>query len=243
MTSELERGLAAFNALAEVSAAPDQAHLLALPARDRLLVPAMQGRAVQLSAGDLVAIVDLEGHQVADVWAYRTHRPVEFLSAANTRTIHQRMFPRLGEPFVSNRLAPLLTMVADTSPGAHDLLCSACQQEAYAAAGYPDHPSCESNFRAATAAVGDDFDRAPDPIDLFQHSPVDPDGILHFLDARTAPGDRVIFRAEDDITLVVSACPDDISPANGDRCTSIGIDLLRAAHAQPGAPGPEPARP
>ena len=109
-----------------------------------------------MPAGRCVAVVDLEGQQVADVWAYTRGRPREVLSAANTRTVHQRLFPGAGRPFVTDRLRPLLTIVLDESPGQHDMLCSACQQEAYAAVlGEVGHPSCESNFRMAAAAAGD----------------------------------------------------------------------------------------
>lgn len=35
----------------------------------QVVVPAQSGRAVAVSRGDLVRVVDIEGHQVGDMWA------------------------------------------------------------------------------------------------------------------------------------------------------------------------------
>lgn len=37
--------------------------------RRQVVVPAQSGRAVSVGCGDLVRVVDVEGHQVGDMWA------------------------------------------------------------------------------------------------------------------------------------------------------------------------------
>lgn len=194
---------------------------------DRTLVPARTGRAVRVERGSLVRIVDVEGQQVGDLFAY-VPGPAgvtgEHLSASHTRTAVSRLFPAIGEAFVTNRRRPILTLVEDTSPGRHDLLIAACDDARYAALGVPDHPSCARNLRIA---LGLEVDVVPQPVNLFMQVPVIADNTLDWLPATTAPGDSITFRAELDCVVVVSACPQDLTVINGNGPTALAIDVLR----------------
>lgn len=194
---------------------------------DRTLVPARSGRAVQVERGSLVRVVDVEGQQVGDLFAY-VAGPAgvtgEHLSASHTRTATSRLFPAIGEAFVTNRRRPILTLVEDTSPGRHDLLIAACDDARYAALGVPDHPSCARNLRTA---LGVDVDVVPQPVNVFMQVPVAVDDTLDWLPATTAPGDSITFRAELDCVVVVSACPQDLTVINGNGPTDLAIEVLR----------------
>ena len=52
------------------------------------------------------------------------------------------------------------------------------------------------------------------------------DGDLSWLPAPSRPGDAVTFEADMDCVIVVSACPMDLNPINGDRPTSLAIDFV-----------------
>jgi uncharacterized protein YcgI (DUF1989 family) len=45
--------------------------------------------------------------------------------------------------------------------------------------------------------------------------PWTPDGTLRFEAPRSRPGDLVRLRAETDLIVVMSACPQDLTPVNG----------------------------
>lgn len=60
-------------------------------------VPARQGRAVYMSAGQTVRFVDTDGGQVGDVFAFNAVDVGEHLSAQHTRAATTSLFPRLGE--------------------------------------------------------------------------------------------------------------------------------------------------
>ncbi|WP_350275102.1 urea carboxylase-associated family protein [Kribbella sp. HUAS MG21] len=193
----------------------------------RTLVPARTGRAVRVGRGSLVRVVDVEGQQVGDLFAYvldPSGVTGEHLSASHTRTATSRLFPAIGEAFVTNRRRPILTLVEDTSPGRHDLLIAACDDARYAALGVPDHPSCARNLRTA---LGVDVDVVPQPVNVFMQVPVSADDTLDWLPATTAPGDSITFRAELDCVVVVSACPQDLTVINGNGPTDLAIDVLR----------------
>jgi uncharacterized protein YcgI (DUF1989 family) len=192
----------------------------------RTVVPAAEGRAVALRAGQRVRVVDVEGGQVGDVFAFAADDPAEYLSASHTRTHTSRLFPRVGEDFVTNRRRPILTLVADTSPGVHDMLIAACDPERYQALGAPRHASCANNLRSALSQTGLHTDIVPQPVNVFMHIPVGSSGDLSWLPAASRAGDAITFAAAMDCVVVVSACPQDLNPINGDRPTAMEIEIL-----------------
>jgi uncharacterized protein YcgI (DUF1989 family) len=184
------------------------------------------GVIVEMSPGHRIRIVDVEGSQVADLFAVLAEDLTEWLSPSATRVVSGRLFPAVGESFVSTAYRPLLTFERDDSPGVHDMLASPCSAEMYSVLGYQGyHPSCSENFRIAAAAVDWHPLHIPDPVNLFQRTPVGPDGSLAALPALTRPGDSVTLRAEAPIYVIVTACAMDLEPINGDRCTSLGLEI------------------
>lgn len=196
-----------------------------------IVVPAQSGKAIRVSKGDLVRLVDPKGQQVADLWAFVTSPKLEWLSTAHTRDINERLFPRIGESFYSNSGLPMLTLVEDGSPGPHDMLFPACNRELYERAGLYDHPNCQDNLMLALREEGIVLSFVPDPVDFFQNSPPQLDGRLEVLPSINPSGGYVIVRAERDLLLVVTACSVDFHPTNGECCTEIEVQIVRSSRA------------
>lgn len=196
----------------------------------RIVVPAREGRAVRVAAGQLFRVVDLDGQQVGDLFAFVDGDVGEYASAEHTRVGLSRLFPRVGEAFLTNRRRPILTLVADDSPGVHDMLCAACDPTRYAALGWDGwHASCQENLRTSMAGLGHPDVEVPQPINLFMNIPVSADGALGFEPAPTKPGDSVTLRAELPVIVVLSACPQDLNPINGPGPSSLAIEVLADA--------------
>jgi hypothetical protein len=184
---------------------------------DPSILPARHGTAVKLAPGDRLEIINREGGQVVDWWALAHPRgdDDEYASMEHTRAALRRLVPRVGDAIYSTRRRPLLTLVADTSPGVHDTLIAACDPERYRLlGGAPDHPSCAQNFAAAIAEHGRSLPRAPAPLNLFMAIPWSADGELEFAPSPARAGDSVTFEADVDVLVVVSACPMDLNPIN-----------------------------
>ena len=197
------------------------------PIRERILVPACEGRAVLVPAGGQFRVVDVEGQQVGDLFAFSARDVGEYASAEHTRVGIARLFPRVGEAFLTNRRRPILTLLAEDSPAVNDMLMAACDAERYRLLGVSGwHASCQENLRRAMAGLGHPSVEVPQPINLFMDVPIAPDGALSFKAAGTRPGDSVTLRAEMDAIVVLSACPQDLNPINGPSPTSLAIDLL-----------------
>ena len=192
--------------------------------RTHIEVPAGQGRAVRVRAGDTVQVIDVDGAQVGDVFAFAAGDVTEYLSAAHTRTTTGRLFPRIGEQFVTNRRRPILTLTAVTSPGVHDMLIAACDPERYRKLGVAEHDSCADNLRRALAGLGLHPSVIPQPVNVFMNIPVH-DGELRWLPAVSGPGDAITFQAEMDCVVVVSACPMDLNAINGERPSPLAISI------------------
>ncbi len=192
-----------------------------------ILVPASEGRAIRVREGEQVTITDLVGGQVGDVFAFAADHEDEHHSAAHTRAGISRLFPRVGEHFLTNKRRPILSLAADTSPcGSHDMLIAACDPERYAALGHPGHRSCASNLESALAALGVTSPSVvPQPINIFMRIPVDGAGDLKWLPANTKPGDHVTFRALMDCVIVVSACPQDLNNINNGLPTDLLVSV------------------
>jgi uncharacterized protein YcgI (DUF1989 family) len=200
----------------------------------RVEVPGGAGRAVRVRAGELVRVVDIDGGQVGDVFAFAAATPDEHHSGAHTRAATSRLFPAVGEPFVTDRRRPILTLVADTSPGHHDMLIAACDPQRYAQLGAPGHRSCATNLREALAAVGHPYSGpVPQPINVFMRIPVAADDTLSWLPASTAPGDAITFRAELDAVVAVSSCPQDLVGINRGAPSPLAVEVLAGQGRQP----------
>ena len=183
-------------------------------------IPARHGVAIELDAGSEIVVINTYGTQVLDTWAFSVADPGEYLSMEHTRSRLNRLSPGAGDSLFSNRRQSVLTMLEDTSPGIHDTLLCACNQEIYRELGCDEsHRSCESNLHEALSTVGIEVSTTPAPLNLFMNVRVAPDGAIDRRPPQSQPGDRVRLRADMHVAIVFSACPQDITPINGAECT------------------------
>ena len=192
----------------------------------RIHIPAGEGRALRLPAGGRFSITDLRGKQCCDLFAFNAHDLSEYASAEHTRVANGNLFPRVGQPFVTQRRRPILLFEEDHTPGKHDMLVAACNPSRYTQLGATGwHASCEENLLACLGAMGHRVD-VPQPINLFTNIPLGPGGELDWQPALTAPGDSVVFRTAMDVIVCASSCPQDIVPINDRRVTDLEIEVL-----------------
>ena len=190
-------------------------------------VPAREGRGVRVAAGQSFRVIDVEGGQVADTFAFLADDISEYHSAEHTRVHVNRLFPRPGEHFVTNHRRPILLLESDDTPGIHDMLCAACDPERYTGLGVTEwHASCQENLQRAMADLGFERVEVPQPINLFMNIPVLEGSAIGWEPAPTRAGDSVTMRAEMDCFVVVSACPQDIVVINNKAPGPVAIEVL-----------------
>jgi uncharacterized protein YcgI (DUF1989 family) len=184
-----------------------------------MTLPARRGRAVRLKSGQAIQIINTHGSQVVDTWAFNADDLGEYLSNEHMRPTLGSIFPKVGQPLITNRRRPILMLEADTSPGIHDTLVAACDTYRYGLLGCTDyHDNCDDNLHAALGLIGVRVDTTPSPLNLWMNIPVAPDGSTSWGEPVSKPGDHVILRAVLDCIVAMSACPQDILPINGAAC-------------------------
>jgi len=115
-------------------------------------IPARRGKASRLKMGQAIRIINTNGQQVADTWAFNAENLTEFMSMEHRRTALASIMARVRESMVTNQQRPILTVMEDTSDELHDTLLAACdcyRYEKLGCAGY--HDNCTDNLAAALA--------------------------------------------------------------------------------------------
>lgn len=181
-----------------------------------ITIPARGGKAALVARGRSVAVINTHGEQVVDTWAFNADDLTEFMSMEHSRATLLKLRPAVGDSMVTNRRRPIVTLVEDTSAGIHDTLLAACDNPRYGLLGCTDyHDNCTDNLTAGMAELGLKEPETPSPLNLFMNIPWTAEGALSFEEPATKPGDRVVLRAEMDLVIAFSACPQDILPING----------------------------
>ncbi len=163
-----------------------------------------------------VEIINLEGSQVVDAWAFTWPALDDFLSTAHTRSCLEKLVPGVGDSLYSSGRQPLLTVVEDTSPGIHDLLLSACDRRRYELLGHAGyHRNCVDNFLAVFESLDRPAPPVPNPFNIFENVSIGADGTLTIEPPPVAAGESIRLQAHCELLLVLSACPMDIAATNG----------------------------
>ena len=181
-----------------------------------ITIPARRGKAAVVEHGGLVKVVNTHGSQVVDTWAFVAGKLNEFMSMEHSRPYFMNLRPHVGDELVTNKRRPIMTLVEDTSPGEHDTLMASCDSHRYGLLGVVGyHDNCTDNLTAAMLELGLREPETPSPLNLFMNIPWTEDGTLSWAEPTSQAGDYVVLRAELDLVVAFSACPQDILPING----------------------------
>lgn len=192
-------------------------------------VPARRGKAVRVNRGRYVRLTNTHGNQVVDTWAFNADDLSERMSMEHTRAYLNKIMPAVGDTFVTNRRSLILTIVEDTSPGNHDTLIPACDTHRYTKQyGLKEyHANCTDNLRDALVEIGEKGEEfSPSPFNVFMNIPVKDGNHLTWEAPTTKAGQNIIFRADMDLIIVFSACPNDQTPINGYTSSDVHYQIF-----------------
>ncbi len=190
-------------------------------------IPAGEPWIHEVKAGETFRIVDLHGNQAVDTLFYNAHDYSDRYSAQDTIRAQANLYLTAGTKLMSTGGNVLLTIVADTC-GRHDTLGGACANESnmvrYDIAKRHMH-ACRSSFLKAIT----DWDHGmtkrdiPNNINFFMNVPVTPEGKLTFEDGISESGKYVEMRAEMDVLVLISNCPQLNNPCNAYNPTPVQV--------------------
>ena len=190
-------------------------------------VPAGKGRAVRLSAGQAIKIINTHGHQVCDTWIFSAEDMTEFMSMPHLHATLESIFAKVGDGLITNRRRAIATLEEDTSPGRHDTVMAACDDYRYGLLGCTEfHDNCTDNLHAALRQIGLKSEQTPSPMNIFMNIPVAEDGKTGWGEPLSKPGDYVVIRALMDCVVAMSSCPQDILPINRGKVVELDYEIL-----------------
>jgi urea carboxylase-associated protein 1 len=191
------------------------------------VIPAGEPWIGTVSRGQTFRIVDLEGNQAVDTLFFNAANSEERYSAVDTIRSQGGLYLTTGTQLISNDGNVMLTITADTC-GRHDTLGGACSAESntvrYALEKRHMH-SCRDNFLMALTRAGIGLTKRdlPSNINFFMNVPVTPTGDLTFADGISAPGRYVEMRADMDVIVLISNCPQLNNPCNAYNPTPVRV--------------------
>jgi len=181
-----------------------------------------------IEQGQVFRILDLEGNQAADTLFYNAVDPTERYSAVDTVREQGNVYLTAGSKLLSTEGAVMLEITADTC-GRHDTIGGACATESNTVR-YAHNTKCMHACRdswllavAENVQYGMSKRDITHNINFFMNVPVTSDGGLTFEDGISAPGKYVEMRAEMDVLVLISNCPQLNNPCNAYNPTPIDV--------------------
>jgi len=166
------------------------------------------GTAFEMRAGQMLTVIDPDGGQVADLLAISKADIREMLSSGRTLDYAERIYITVGDKLYSNRSNVMLEIVED-DVGRHDFLLTPCSEATFRICydNEPPHQGCFGNLAAALKPYGVEEDAIPIAFNCFMNVPVDGEtGKFKVLPPLSKAGDRIVFRAEMDLIIGLTAC-------------------------------------
>ncbi|MBI4490295.1 MAG: urea carboxylase-associated family protein [Deltaproteobacteria bacterium] len=183
-------------------------------------VPSNTGWAAELKKGEVIRI---DATTTVDFVAFSLQNLRERFDQARTKVYNMKIFISAGDKLMSRSNQHLMTIIEDTyREGTHDLqkgMCSGyrfqlAKQEGRLREYYhrdveiPDH-GCWENLSQALKPYGIPPEDIPSPFNLYQTMKIDgATGRMEHTTIRPKPGTYVDLKAEMDLLIALSACPD-----------------------------------
>jgi uncharacterized protein YcgI (DUF1989 family) len=179
------------------------------------LVPAAGHFAHELRHDDVLRIVNVEGEQVADLVLFNLKRLQEKLSPPNSLLLNKGIFPGAGYGLFSDEANLMMTIVADTSNGVHDMIAGACSSFTNEVRYQQKNThNCRDNFASAGAPWGLSWKDMPYPMNVFMNCPIGDKGTFGIEKPVVKAGEYIEFKAEMDLLAIFSNCPQTRNPCN-----------------------------
>ena len=166
------------------------------------------GTAFKLQRGQRLTVCDPMGEQVSDMVAFAAGDMDEVISNGRTFDYQDTIYLTSGHKLYSNRSNVMLAIERD-DVGRHDFLLTPCSKDTFRIL-YNDndpHRGCFGNLAAALEPHGISPDRIPCAFNIFMNVPVDGEtGRFSVEPPLSKAGDCIVFRAEMDLIVGLTAC-------------------------------------
>jgi uncharacterized protein len=152
-------------------------------------------------------VIDPQGEQVSDMVLFNAEDPREKISSGKTLDFEESILITKGNWLWSNRSNKMMKILEDTN-GRNDFLLAPCSPETFKIMyNNPEyHPSCFENLYTNLAPFEIEPDDVPTAFNIFMNVQFDEKGKLSVDPPLSKSGDYVLFEAEMDLIVALTAC-------------------------------------
>jgi urea carboxylase-associated protein 1 len=195
------------------------------------VIPARAPWSAVVKSGQVLTIVDVGGNQSGDCLLYNAQDTAERYSVPDTIAGGGNVYVRAGTVLRSSLGNSLATVIANETDR-QDTIGGACGKESNTLR-YGHHTTsehgCRENFLAEAAKYGMGARDIVSNLNWFMNVPIEADGTLGIVDGISGPGKRVALRAEMDILVLISNCPQMNNPCNDFNPTPLRMIITERA--------------
>lgn len=183
------------------------------------------GKAFKLKKGQKLKVIDPLGSQVSDMVLFNADDIREKISSGKTLDFEETILITKGNHLWSNRSNKMMILLEDTN-GRNDFLLAPCSPETFEIMyNYKEyHPSCFENLYTNLKQYAIEPDDVPTAFNIFMNVQFEADGKLSVLPPLSKAGDYVLFEAEMDLIVALTACSAEDS--NGGSFKPIHYEIL-----------------
>ena len=165
------------------------------------------GAAFTLKKGQKLKVVDPEGQQVSDMVLFNAQDTREKISSGKTLDFEESILITKGNFLWSNRSKKMMEILEDTN-GRNDFLLAPCSPETFQIMyNNPEyHPSCFENLYTNLEKFDIQPDDVPTAFNIFMNVQFAADGKLSVDPPLSKAGDYVLFQAQMDLIVALTAC-------------------------------------
>jgi uncharacterized protein YcgI (DUF1989 family) len=191
------------------------------------------GKAIELRAGQILRVEQVEGLQCVDFNCFNLHDYKEFMHCGRTRTVHG-FHPSKGAFLWSAppRERALMYILEDTV-GRNDVLFPRCSAYVYESAyGFETHTNCHDIQSEAQREYGLTPDDVHDSFNLFMCTEVSQEGRATITRQESKAGDYVDLLALVDVLAVPNVCGADVMRTSNFALKPIRLTVFEASEAE-----------
>lgn len=184
------------------------------------------GTSFELLKGQKLKVIDPKGEQVSDMLIFNANDPAEKLSSGKTLDFEESILITKNNFLWSNRSRKMMKILEDTN-GRNDFLLAPCSPETFHIMYdfHEYHPSCFENLYTNLSRFNISPDELPNAFNIFMNVQWDENGKLSVLPPTSKAGDFVLFEAEMDLIVALTACSAEDS--NGGTFKPIQYEIIR----------------
>lgn len=188
--------------------------------KQEYIMNACTGKSIDVTAGQIITVIDVEGGQVVDFFAENAESPHEFLSTGVTIDCNDSLHIKVGDFIYSNLYNPMFQIMID-EVGEHDLLHPCCRPEMYDFFYHngDGHPNCLDNINQSLGETRPIIQ----PVNLFMYTKIHSDGAISVEPPLSKAGNKIVLKAAMNTRLGIAACSVNESDCNSGKCTSIKV--------------------